>query len=826
MIVIILLIIVYVCVVIFCFSYRRPITGGSNLNTQQPVKRSAMEMYTFTIDLPPSYEEYKKAVYERIHNLEYPVKRLQYSNEKIKEMFKNLCEYKPRFANRAFSVSNITPSDPNFKSRYFLTFTGKIPGEHNLDYSQQIIIPSNPDNYEKIDIIADMFNELPRIKSPGYGSQYSSYDHWQHIELCDVWLRPLYDKKVTSFNSHIFREGLYAVITEPRQEKPASYVSVFNMLPPGDRRVFDTSSAYGDRLLTALATNSTYYGVDPWTDLFSGYDKIFEMFGNHTNCKMLNAPSEEVIVFDKKFNLALMSPAPFDVEPYASYSEEAQVGQSYITYPEYDDWLVCYILATIAKVYNYLEDDGLFMIKILDRTAKSGGKIITYVEVTLLYAEAIGFEYIGAIGYQGGGGSVVPWWTLRKSKNDSRRLSAIQLLEKYYNKIFKRIRSQLFLQPIVKSVEINDGMYKGSVDSYVYETPCLYREIARKELMTLVKHSCCQVFHSAGVTIPDKEIFDIIGRYLMVQSIDRKMMHDPVFPTGGNSFDQLIENVKYTNPTIELEDILLNGTYHLVDKTYTGIVALMEGAIVQLNIEFNKKHGKCPKSVKRYLPASIKNFLRPKYNYKEEEFEVLVDIMITRYETLGADIHQQTRDEARHIELTRICGADFETFAAPLNAYSSKYFSVFPDVDKYFGSLGSFFMSKLEAGIYLANPVNDPIFVINSHKYIMEQMRNATAKLTFLFGLVTYNSEPYDKYDFNKKTTDIKEWYIQHGNMAYIKNVLKDSKFAFIINNEKFKTIDPITRQTKISKIVSIVCVITNDDIITMEKFKSLSTLA
>lgn len=832
--VIFIITVVIICIFIYVNYSFGGIVGGGKLNKFERVNIDASEKdFMFKVSANQERDVYIAEISSIIHNLPYPEKRYNFTHENILEMYNNLRHYEPAFINGSYIVTNITTKDPDFKTRYYLTYDRDIPGHKDLDYSKPIIIPSRKDSYNKIDIIADMFNELPRIKALGYGAQYSSFECWNNNKLHELWLGPLYDKKIEDFNCHVLREALYDVIPEPRQEKPASYKSVFSLIE--NPKILDVSSAYGDRLITALSMNIPYSGVDPWTDLFSGYSKIIDLFMSPTSAEgryeMYNAPSEDVSILNKEFNMVVMSPAPFDVEVYAAYSEESKIGQSWNTYSNYDDWLICYIFATISKIYNYLEDDGIFLIKILDRTGKqlkktsdiSQCKTIAYTEITLLYSECIGFEYTGAIGYQSGGGSVVPWWTFRKrsdflKKPYDRRRDALSLMDTHYPHIFNRIKSRLFLKPSFITVNINSDMYNGTVKNIEHEQPCLIREIIRKDLMEKIRESLSKAIPD----IPLTEINMMLGRYLMVQSINNKMIHDPVFPTNGINYDQLLENATYGGIDGEkFREILTSGEFVLIDKKYYGIDALMHGAIIQLNIEFNKSKTKRINMPQRYIHSDIISFLREKF-IRKDEIELFIDIMLTRYETLGADIHQHTRDDKRHDMLMHICGCDFETFAAPLNTFSKHYFSVFYDIDKYFGSYGNFFTSSLKSGIYLANPVNDPTFVTESYKYIMKTINGTKDKITFLFGIVTYNSEPYAKLGFNKARDDIREWYIKNGNMQYIKDILKSSKFAFIINNEKFKTIDHISRSSKVSKIVSIVCCLTNDNSINKNMFTDM----
>lgn len=47
---------------------------------------------------------------------------------------------------------------------------------------------------------------------------------------------------------------------------------------------------------------------------------------------------------------------------------------------------------------------------------------------------------------------------------------------------------------------------------------------------------------------------------------------------------------------------------------------------------------------------------------------------------------------------------EYEGFASPLNYNLPKFFSLFPDTDKVYGSLGNFLTAELSPGVYCANP--------------------------------------------------------------------------------------------------------------------------
>ena len=115
------------------------------------------------------------------------------------------------------------------------------------------------------------------------------------------------------------------------------------------RRVLDVASAWGDRLLAAIAYDlDMYVGVDANPDLEPGYEAILEQFvapEQRHRFPMLISPSEKVALPEGvQYDLVLMSPAPYRTEVYSNPRDQAS------NYATYEQWLVDYFFATLRKV--------------------------------------------------------------------------------------------------------------------------------------------------------------------------------------------------------------------------------------------------------------------------------------------------------------------------------------------------------------------------------------------------------------------------------------------------------------------------------------------
>jgi len=84
-------------------------------------------------------------------------------------------------------------------------------------------------------------------------------------------------------------------------------------------------------------------------------------------------------------------------------------------------------------------------------------------------------------------------------------------------------------------------------------------------------------------------------------------------------------------------------------------------------------------------------------------------VLFNRYELFG-DLNSDNRALIPPMAFDRMAehfGVVHECFASPLNHVCSSYNSIFPDSDRYFGSLGSFFDFVPTEGSFAVNPPFD-----------------------------------------------------------------------------------------------------------------------
>ena len=126
----------------------------------------------------------------------------------------------------------------------------------------------------------------------------------------------------------------------------------------------------------------------------------------------------------------------------------------------------------------------------------------------------------------------------------------------------------------------------------------------------------------------------------------------------------------------------------------------------------------------------------------------------------------------------RAQGAVVECFADPFNCYLDEYYSPFPDVDKPFGSIGSFFNNPPTSGIAIAHPPTEKYFLLEATKTIFNVLHESKNKIIFIVGLPVWKE--YMKTDAIK----LVETYPSIG-INTTSLVLSNSDLSTHINSKK-----------------------------------------
>jgi hypothetical protein len=590
-------------------------------------------------------------------------------------------------------------------------------------------------------------------------------------------------------------------------------------------------------MIAALSIDVGYYlGIDPYTDLKVGYDEILSKFGNgRSNYEYKISPFETCMLHKHDFNMVIMSPPPHTMEKYG-YDEASQSGQSWDSYPDRTQWLINFMFASIYKIYQHMEDNGSFFLTIIDRL--KGEDTLICTEAILMYASCIGMSFQHILYWEGGTqGMGSPFWIFKKTRSlDVNHYNNFKIT---YPDYYKKIRNQLNLRfgvALTTEIELTTEDYSLGVNNPNYKRSSTVTEIIRYNII----HTIFKLIHDAATrngrsSVTLKKIQTVIGRWIMVQSINNLTNVDPLFPTNGKYNDQLNENIDTThiiNETYIISDILCNGLMGLFNTAIT-LTETITNRLGNLPCVVRKEVNKG--TVRLYADTNLKTIekeslgiglediskicildakqyelLVSKCKCPPEEIDTRIYNCILRYASLGDKGHQFTREEARFLEYKNKYNVDFELFGAPFNVHASYHMSLFYDTDKYFGSYGSFFNATLRKGVYTVNPPNDVTFVRNVTSIILKMLETPNTQLTFLMGLVVWSDDDGEI----KNHENQREWYANNGKNKNLVDLLK-TKFVkdfILVDTTKYKALDPITGRTFVTgtEKIPILIIVTN----------------
>jgi hypothetical protein len=178
-----------------------------------------------------------------------------------------------------------------------------------------------------------------------------------------------------------------------------------------------------------------------------------------------------------------------------------------------------------------------------------------------------------------------------------------------------------------------------------------------------------------------------------------------------------------------------------------------------------------------YIPIIVYERLLNRYSGPEEDFINYIWIILFRYNLLGSNNHQLGILPSILDKMKVDLNLNFECFASGLNSFLPNYCSIYYDIEKFFGSKGSFFNLVPEKGTYSFNPpyqidiINKGVNKLFTHLLNAKKNKN---ELNFIITIPIWDKEGKkiikEKYGYNTKIE------IDYGNFN-IMNKIKESEF-------------------------------------------------
>jgi len=170
-----------------------------------------------------------------------------------------------------------------------------------------------------------------------------------------------------------------------------------------------------------------------------------------------------------------------------------------------------------------------------------------------------------------------------------------------------------------------------------------------------------------------------------------------------------------------------NIDYKILDKLFSG---LLNNIIEKLKIKIDYcDHKLAYKNNKltdgKYifdLDSKLYDKLKKSFTGDEIKFLEYTFVMLLRYQLFG-NKKETINLSADFVYSNKELTFDVELFGSPINRNLQKYCSLFPDIEKYFGSIGSIFCADkkiwIENKYFVANPPFDECLMFNMAKLII-----------------------------------------------------------------------------------------------------------
>jgi 16S rRNA G966 N2-methylase RsmD len=327
----------------------------------------------------------------------FPCKRTYMGS--VDKAFEALSQFQP-----SESTATTAPINVKFRStRFPLNFNG---GNLTLFGG----------NYATMDWIADYFTEEQRLAARRKDTALSPAEMWKQ----DGYVSKEILLHLCEWSPETIRERLFKIMPECTQFKPSIARSVYMKF--GATRVLDFSAGWGDRLLGALSLPNQvqrYIAFDPNSSLQEGHTAMIDRFAandpqRHLKYRVCYEPFESnQVVMTETFDLVFTSPPFYDFETYTN-----QQGQSILSFPEFDNWMNNFFLASLTKAWAKLDVGGHMVIHIGD----VGGFKICQSMCMHVVDKLPGGTYVGVLCVAGSISEAQrPTWVFRKDAVVSRK---------------------------------------------------------------------------------------------------------------------------------------------------------------------------------------------------------------------------------------------------------------------------------------------------------------------------------------------------------------------------------------------------------------------
>ena len=137
------------------------------------------------------------------------------------------------------------------------------------------------------------------------------------------------------------------------------------------------------------------------------------------------------------------------------------------------------------------------------------------------------------------------------------------------------------------------------------------------------------------------------------------------------------------------------------------------------------------------------------------KFDNVIYCILLRYFTLGSNNNQLAVSPKRMTQMKDKHNLCFESFASAINFNSQYFCSVYPDLERYFGSFGNFFSVNFIKGCFNFNPPFQEDIINLGIKKIFYHLNKSDEKLKFIITIPVWDKEGKKEFGIEDNYSDL-----------------------------------------------------------------------
>lgn len=332
-------------------------------------------------------------------------------------------------------------------------------------------------------------------------------------------------------------------------------------------------------------------------------------------------------------------------------------------------------------------------------------------------------------------------------------------------------------KPVYKT--FNDKNYKFHFCDINYTNKTdPYIEFVRKKKMANIVNNVTyklkknKIILKSGNKSQHMIITNFLFSWIVINLTSKNNSIDPLFPYNGTMNNVLIKTLEYLGKMTHekaikifkmlnlaelFNNVIRNVNNYCVKKYNTYVVKSNTDNKIILTLfqrDVSDKESKIDRKLHVVtLNKKLYKHLEDRFTLQKKQLDDRIFCLLLRYETFMGNSHQFAMETKFKDVLRDEYGINFECFASSINVYYDKYCSLFYDIEKDFGSYGSFYLMKYERGFFIANPPYESEMLKLMVEKFIASCKESKEPLSISFGLPNWGKyDIFEAMEITKKS--------------------------------------------------------------------------